>query len=110
VRGKTRDIDVEITAFAPDSGLTALAGSKGITATITLDLVALSRSRTRLQLGLDLRAVTLSARLLLHSLRLTKASLDRRFARRVTDFASDIEARHQRPGRMNAQSRRGSAG
>jgi carbon monoxide dehydrogenase subunit G len=110
VRGKMRDIAIEITGYTPETGLAALAGSNGIAATITVDLVALSRNRTRLQVGLDLRASTLSAKLLLQSLRLAKASLDRRFARRIADFAADLEARHQRPDKMTPQPRRGSAG
>ena len=107
VRGKIRDILVELTGYAPDTGLAALAESSGITATVTLDLVALSRNRTRLQVGLDLRAGTLSARLLLQSLQLAKSSLDRRFARRVADFAARYRERRQPAPRPDRRLSRG---
>ena len=63
-----------------------------------------------MQVGLDVRAATLASRLMLQSLRLAKATLDRRFARRVANFAADIEGRQQRQGKKGGQPRRGSAG
>jgi hypothetical protein len=102
IRGKRRDISLTLVEFAPGTGLAADAASGGITGHVTVDLVALSRSRTRMQFGLDLRASTLSARRLLQSMKLAKATLDRRFARRIADIAAEIERRHAGPGRAAA--------
>lgn len=99
VRGRMREIEVEMTQYVPASGLVAVAASGGIQGTVTVDLVELSKARTRMQVGLDLRASTLPARLLLQSARLGKASLDRRFARRIAELAGQIEARHGKPGK-----------
>ena len=100
IRGRLRDIDIRLTAFAPDTALAVEAGTGGILATLTVDLVALARSRTRVQVGLELRAATMASRLMLQSLKLAKASLDKRFAKRIGEFAAEIEDRQKRLGRM----------
>ncbi|MEO1026387.1 MAG: SRPBCC family protein, partial [Pseudomonadota bacterium] len=55
-----------------------------------VDLVALSKARTRMLVSLDLKPTTLSSRLMVQSLRLAKGSLNRRFKARVAQFASGI--------------------
>jgi hypothetical protein len=66
---------------------------------MTVDLVELSRARTRLQVGIEMKAVTMTSKLLLQSMKLAKASLDRKFAKRIGDFAQEIEQRHQKAAR-----------
>lgn len=98
VRGRQRDISIRIASWTPETGLALNADSSGMLVTMTVDLVALSRNRTRMQVGLDLRAVTMTSKLLVQSLKLAKASLDKRFARRVADFGSEIEDRQKKTG------------
>lgn len=57
-----------------------------------VDLVALSRTRTRLFVSMELRPTTLSARLLLQSLRLAKGRLTGRLKTRMAEFGQRIEA------------------
>ena len=58
--------------------------------------IALSRKRTRVIVGLDMRPRTLSARLLIQSLKFAKANLYSRFEARVGRFAKDIEDQYNR--------------
>ena len=60
---------------------------------MVIDLLAMSRNRTRMTLGIELRPKTLSARLMVQSLKLARGNITKRFALRVAEFAKDIEDR-----------------
>jgi hypothetical protein len=62
----------------------------------TVDLVALSRSTTRMSVRLEITAQSMAARLLLQSLRLAKGSLNKRFDTAIADFARSMGERYQR--------------
>ena len=70
--------------------------SGGIDALVTLELVALSRTKTRLLLSVDMRPSTMSARLLLQSLKFAKANLTRRYKRRVENYCTELQDRYVR--------------
>jgi hypothetical protein len=95
-RGKDRRLTAQIAEFDPPNGLRLTAVSAGIDVDTTVDLVALSRSRTRLTVGIALSAKTLGTRLLLQSLRLTQGNISRQFDARIAAFARDLQDRHQR--------------
>lgn len=95
-RGKDRKLRAQL-ARLDDQGLQLDTSSSGINGETVIELVPLSPKRTRLAVSIDLRAKSLSARLLLQSLKLAKASLTTRFKKRVAEFASDVEGRY-RPG------------
>jgi hypothetical protein len=61
-----------------------------------VELVALSPKTTRVSVAVDITAKSLSARLLLQSLKLAKGNLNRRFARRVTEQVRSIEDEFKR--------------
>ena len=65
----------------------------GMTGVFRVELLPLSRQKTRMSVSLDLSAGTLSARLLLQSLKLAKANLTRRFKTRTAEFALSLERR-----------------
>ncbi|WP_347311320.1 SRPBCC family protein [Defluviimonas sp. SAOS-178_SWC] len=94
VRGKMRRVVCELDEYDPPSGLRCRIEGKGFNGMLTLGLVALSRSRTRLAVQLEVKPQTLAARLLLQSVRLNRASYTRRFEGRVQKFAADLELRH----------------
>lgn len=93
LRGRPRQLIADIRRYERPQELDYEGTSQGFQLMLTLALMELSKSRTRLTTGLELRPRTLGARLLLQSAKLGRASLDRRFDARVEAFARDIETR-----------------
>lgn len=95
-RGKRREMQSELVAFeAPhqmlfDNRVTGMSGHLGV------ELLALSRARTRLVLEIELRPETLAARLLVQSMKLARGALDKRLQVRVAEFAKAVEDRYGR--------------
>lgn len=89
-RERIIDVDAELVALTPGEGFMIESRANGVECLGTVDLVALSKKRTRMFVSLDLKPTTLSARLLLQSLRLAKGNLTRRFKARVRDFAAGL--------------------
>ncbi|MEL7124815.1 MAG: SRPBCC family protein, partial [Pseudomonadota bacterium] len=72
------------------------ATSQGMDATFTIELMALSRARTRMAVALELKPLNLASRLLVQSLKLAKSNLNQRFKQRVADYAKTLEERLKR--------------
>ncbi len=89
-RGRSYDVDAELVALEPGTSYAIESLSNGVETMATVDLVALSKTRTRLFVSLELKPKTLSSRLFVQSLRLAKGNLSRRFKARVSEFASGI--------------------
>jgi hypothetical protein len=96
MRGRKRDVMIELIRFDLPNEMIFDIKSPGIDGDFTLELMALSRNRTRLGIALDITPLNLSARLLIQSLKLAKATLTKRFKLRVADFAKGLEDRLQR--------------
>lgn len=90
-RGKPRTLQISMAQFTPPEQLVFDSASGGLEAQLVLDLVALSRTRTRVNIVTELKPTTLSARLLVQSLKLAKGGIDKRFRHRVAGFAKDLE-------------------
>ena len=97
IRGREREVDLTLASYSPTSAVGLVAVTGGITATLDVELMALSRRRTRMQIGIEVRAGSMTARLVVQSLKLGKATLERRIERRLDDFARDIETGARRP-------------
>lgn len=95
MRGRKRAFDLELTGFDVPNQMLFDARSSGMEAVFSVDLMALSRNRTRLSVALDMTPLTLSARLLVQSLKLAKSNLNKRFKERVSDYAKTLEDRLQ---------------
>ena len=91
-RGRQQNLAAELVSIEKDQGYAIESESLGVVCLSVVDLVPLSKSRTRLFVSLDLRPTTLSSRLFIHSLKLAKGSLGRKFKARVADFAAGIPA------------------
>lgn len=89
-RGRQQSLAAELVSIEQDQGYAIESKSAGVICLSVVDLVPLSKTRTRLFVSLDLRPTTLSSRLFIHSLKLAKGSLGRKFKARVADFASGI--------------------
>ncbi|MDX1780113.1 MAG: SRPBCC family protein [Thalassovita sp.] len=96
MRGKPRDLRLTLTEYDPPHGMVFSGGDKGLEGTVSVELVALSRTRTRMALRITLAATNLPARLMLQSLKLGKTKLQSRFHLRMADFATELEERYRR--------------
>ncbi|MCE0507056.1 MULTISPECIES: SRPBCC family protein [unclassified Roseivivax] len=95
-RGKAREADVTLSRHEPPTLMVFDAVSGGLEIRTIVECVALARTRTRVSIDAHLSAKTLSARLILQSMKLAKGRLDRKFKTRVAQAASDLEARLKR--------------
>ena len=88
-----RDATVTMTRYDPPNAMEFQTRSGGLETHTVLDCVALSRSRTRISMVLELQPKTLSARLLVQSLKLAKGNITKKFRVRAADYAKDLEDR-----------------
>ncbi len=91
-RGRPQNLDAELVSIEANEGYAIESRTGGVICLGVVDLVPLSKARTRMFVSLDLKPTTLSSRLFIQSLRLAKGSLTRRFKSRVSEFAGGIEA------------------
>ncbi len=96
LRGKMRELKMELTNLDAPNGLVLSSRSPAMGGDMVVDLVALSRARTRLSLDLELKPVNLSSRLLVQSLKLARSNLTSRYKLRVAGFARELEDRYDR--------------
>lgn len=98
-RNKQRQFNIVLSEYDPPTQMAYDIGSPNLKGTFLVELVALSRNRTRVRVELDVRPKTLSARLLMQSAKLARNTLNRRYKNRVSHFAADIEDRYKRGAR-----------
>ncbi len=94
-RGKDRKMTADLVKLDRPTALQIDTTASGIDGETKVELVALSRSRTRLSVTMDLKPKSLAAKLLMQSLKLAKSSLSRKFKLRVAEFAEETERKHQ---------------
>lgn len=96
LRGKRRKVQVVMVRYDRPTAMRFDTDSNGLDGVLELELLALSPKRTRMSVVLELAPKTLSARLLIQSLKLAKSNLTKRFKLRVADYAKQLEDRHTR--------------
>jgi len=94
-RGKMRNMTLTLTEFDSPQALTFEGVSQGLSGTVSVDLVAMSKTRTRMSVDLELEASTLSARLVLQSLKLARTKINKGFHLRVANYATELEGRYR---------------
>lgn len=95
LRGKTREIELELTEYDPPNGLVMSSRSTGLGGRMAVELVALSKTRTRVTMDVTLEAKNLTARLLVQSLKLARKSLMSRLNERMITYSNEIERRYK---------------
>ena len=70
--------------------------ASGLNGETIVELVPLSKNRTRIAITVEMSPKSLSARLFLQSLKLAKSNLTRRFKLRVTEFAEEVEDHYRK--------------
>lgn len=96
MRGKPREVEVELVTYDRPNEMVFENRSTGMQAWMTLDLMALSRTRTRVSVALEIKPQNLSARLLVQSLKLAKTSLTKKYKLRVAEYAKQLEEKYER--------------
>lgn len=95
-RGKDRHISAEITEFDRPNGYRVQSVASTIDADLVVDLLPLSKGRTRLSVTMTLSAKNLGAKLMLQSLKVARSTLNGRFSNRVEKFAAEVADKHAR--------------
>ncbi len=94
-RGKEMTADIKLEEMTPPEALKFAGKSGGLQTGLLIDLTALSPRRTRMTVTAQMQPKTLSARLLIQSLKLAKVRVTRKFSVRVAQFAKTLEERAQ---------------
>lgn len=92
-RGKERKANIELTEYEAPERMRAKVHSTGVEIEVLVELVAMSRTRTRMNLTLDARPRTIPARLMIQSMKLARQTVLKRFRKRVSDYAAALEER-----------------
>ncbi len=92
-RGRARRVLINITGLERPTMVTTSFESGGIAGTGEVELIPLSRTRTRITAAIEMKPQTLAARLMLQSLKIAKTGLANKFKARLTGFANDLEKR-----------------
>lgn len=95
-RNRRRQAKLELVQYDAPESLRLLALSRGIETDLIVDLVALSRGRTRMDITARLKPTTITARLFVQSMKLARSSLTSRYCKRIAEFAGSIEDRYSR--------------
>jgi len=95
MRGKERKVKAEIVEVDRPNGLTIDLSSVSADGTMVIELVALSRSRTRLIVTAASEAKSIPAKLLFQSLRFARAKTDTKFRALVSNFAEDVDKKYR---------------
>ncbi|MTJ05414.1 MAG: SRPBCC family protein [Sediminimonas qiaohouensis] len=96
MRGKQREVDIFVPSYDPPNEITMHSQLQGLQSEMKIELVALSRQQTRLSVVANLKPTTLSARLLVQSLKMARTKLNKRFRERVADYARELQERAAR--------------
>lgn len=97
-RGRPRQVVATLARFEAPTVMVIDSATEGLDVVTEVDLIALSQTRTRVMVSFEMKARSLTARLLLQSLRLARAKITKRFKARVLEFAEQIEDRYRRDG------------
>ncbi|MGH1576555.1 SRPBCC family protein [Planktotalea sp.] len=95
LRGKERKIDAEMVEYCEPENFCLQLQSEEVTALAHVELMPLSKGRTRASVSVELKPISLAGRLLVQSLRLGKARLDKKFKKKAGDFVRNLERDYQ---------------
>jgi len=90
MRGRSREARVELVHLDRPNTMRFDAIGKGVDGSFFIDLLPLSPRSTRISVVLDIEPKTLSARLLIQSMKLAKTNLAKRFRKKVREFAKTL--------------------
>lgn len=89
-RGRARDLRAEITTWAPPHKAHIDAVTGGLDIHLVVGVVALSSRLTRINVSINLMPRSITARLLVQSLKLTRGTVTARLQARLTTMGEEI--------------------
>lgn len=93
-RGKDRQLAIKLLSWEPDAKLSFSGIGKLIEGAMSMDLVSLAPKRTRLVVSIEVKPLTIGARLFLQSMKLAKGRIQNKLNKRLGQLAADIEVRY----------------
>lgn len=96
-RNKDRHATIRLDALTPTSAIGLSVVSALVDGQARIELLDLAAKRTRVEVKLEVKPKTLAARIYVQGLRLARARVERGFAQRVAQLATEIEDRFRRP-------------
>ena len=94
LRGKRRELTLEMVTFDRPNEMVIDSMSQGLAGQMSFELMPLSRNSTRVLVALEVKPLTLSARLWVQSLKLAKTTLTQKYKDRVAEYARGMEKRY----------------
>jgi hypothetical protein len=98
LRGRRRRIDLQLSDYVEPTRIAISGMSDGLLFQFDATLDPVAAERCRLCTRLVIKPRTLAGRMMLQSARLSKPSLNRRYARRLRDFAARVAERYAAAG------------
>lgn len=96
MRGKPRQLELELVSFDRPNEIVLESTMPGMLGNTSFELISLSKTRTRARVILEIKPLSLSARLLVQSLKLAKNSLTKKYKLRVGEFAKTLEDKYKK--------------
>ena len=96
MRGKPRLMHLELVEYDCPDAMAFHSKSGGLGGALDVELVAMSRKRTRLSMEIELKPQTLAARLMVQSFKFARGNLNKRFHLKAAEFAKELEDRYRR--------------
>lgn len=95
LQGKRRALLLTITRLDPPEAIVIRGEGETVDLDVAVTVIALTRAKSRMMLDVTVRPRNMRARLMLHTAKLGKAQLDRKFAQRVGAFLDDLSPRRR---------------
>ncbi|MFP7675315.1 SRPBCC family protein [Marivita sp. S0852] len=92
-RGKDRTVKVTLSRYEAPQFLRFSGSTGGLETDTQIELVPLSPRRTRVNVVFKMTPQTLSARLLVQSFKLARSRINKKFKKRMSSFAREIESK-----------------
>jgi carbon monoxide dehydrogenase subunit G len=92
-RGKERTAKISLAAYDAPRDLRFSGASGGLETLTQIELVPLAPRKTRVNLVFKMHPKTLSARLLVQSMKLARSNINKKLKSRMAEYARDIESK-----------------
>ncbi|MBI1170848.1 SRPBCC family protein [bacterium] len=96
-RAKYRSLRIRLTEARAASHMTVTLQAGLADGVITIDLMDLATTRTRVDVRLEVKPKTFAARLYMQTLRLSRKKVEATYSQRVAQLAVEMEDRYRRP-------------